>query len=217
MRGACGSSAGGLVSKAERRGARASIALARRMGEVTGKTVERWLQLPFTLHTAYADARGDGKYKRIYGYITMSGGRDLGTELVRDGLARSFGVRRARPDGESAEDYKDRLDDLELVAAKAGRGVWKYTNWGRIEAERELRRKEEREWQMAVDLEKTVAVGKVNPNGAARDALMRLPGIGEVMANRIIENRPFAGENDLLQVPGIGRATLEKLKPYLEW
>ena len=196
---------------------RASIALARRHGEVAGKTVARWLQQPFTVYTAYADARGDGKYARVYGYISLSGGRDLGAELVREGLARSFGVRRARSDSESATEYKDRLDVLELLAAKGGRGIWKHTDWSALEDERALHRKEEREWAMAMEAEKREAVGVVNPNTAARDVLMRLPGIGEVMANRIIESRPITGEEDLLQVPGIGRATLEKLRPYLSW
>ena len=197
---------------------RSSIALARSQGEAAGKAVARWLQQqPFTVHTAFADARGDGKHKRVYGYITLSSGRDLGAELVRAGLARSFGVRRARPDGESADDYRERLDDLQLLAAKAGRGVWRYTQWEKLADERALRRKEEREWELAIETQRNAVVGKINPNTAARDVLMRLPGIGEVMANRIIESRPITDEQALLQVPGIGRATLAKLRPFLEW
>ena len=44
---------------------------------------------------------------------------------------------------------------------------------------------------------------------------MRLLGIGEAMANRIIESRPYAKAEGLLIIAGIGQATLEKLKPYL--
>jgi competence protein ComEA len=44
---------------------------------------------------------------------------------------------------------------------------------------------------------------------------MALPGIGEVMALRIIEGRPYSSAKDLLRVPGIGQKTLEKLWPYL--
>jgi competence protein ComEA len=45
---------------------------------------------------------------------------------------------------------------------------------------------------------------------------MRLPGIGEVLANGIIEGRPYQRIEDLLQVPRIGPDTLEKIKPHLE-
>ena len=43
---------------------------------------------------------------------------------------------------------------------------------------------------------------------------MRLPGIGETLANRIIEKRPYARLTDLLEVEGIGPATYRRLKPF---
>ncbi|MBM4021003.1 MAG: helix-hairpin-helix domain-containing protein [Planctomycetes bacterium] len=45
--------------------------------------------------------------------------------------------------------------------------------------------------------------------------LMRLPGIGEALAERIIEKRPYARITDLLEVDGIGPATYHRLKPML--
>ena len=44
---------------------------------------------------------------------------------------------------------------------------------------------------------------------------MRLPGIGERMADLIIEGRPYKTIEDLLEVDGIGPKTLEKLRPHL--
>ena len=44
---------------------------------------------------------------------------------------------------------------------------------------------------------------------------LRLPGIGETLANRIIEKRPYARLTDLLEVEGIGPATYRRLKPLL--
>jgi competence ComEA-like helix-hairpin-helix protein len=55
--------------------------------------------------------------------------------------------------------------------------------------------------------------GRVSLNRASAADLQRLPGIGPVMAGRIIAARPFLTEDDLLRVEGIGEATFESLKP----
>ncbi len=52
-------------------------------------------------------------------------------------------------------------------------------------------------------------------NTATAAELEALPGIGEVMAGKIIAGRPYGRVEDLLLVKGIGEATLEKLRPYL--
>ena len=39
--------------------------------------------------------------------------------------------------------------------------------------------------------------------------------IGEALADRIIEKRPYARLTDLLEVDGIGPATYRRLKPLL--
>jgi competence protein ComEA len=59
----------------------------------------------------------------------------------------------------------------------------------------------------------------IDPNLATQADLEALPGIGPVMAKRIIDYRnahgPFKKIDDLLQVSGIGPKKLVKLKPYL--
>lgn len=58
----------------------------------------------------------------------------------------------------------------------------------------------------------------IDINKAPKQELMRLPGIGEVMAERIItarKERPFETPEDLLRVPGIGKKKLEQLRPYI--
>jgi competence protein ComEA len=58
--------------------------------------------------------------------------------------------------------------------------------------------------------------GPVDINRATAAQLDELPGIGPVLAERIVSWRedagPFASVDDLTAVPGIGPATLEELR-----
>jgi competence protein ComEA len=60
---------------------------------------------------------------------------------------------------------------------------------------------------------------KIDINRAEPWLLEALPGIGEVLAQRIVdyrsENSPFKRIEDLLKVSGIGPATFEKIKDYI--
>ena len=116
--------------------------MAKDLGQAAAAETTAALARPFTVHTAFADARGDGRHKRIYGFITTSSGDDLAERLVRFGLARAFGVYRTTADGKSADEYRAFLQDVELQAAKQGTGAWATTNWERLPQEREAERQE---------------------------------------------------------------------------
>lgn len=61
--------------------------------------------------------------------------------------------------------------------------------------------------------------GSVSLNKATQAELMQLPGVGEVMSQRIIEYRTQRGSfrslNELTNVHGIGRKKFEQMKIYL--
>jgi len=199
-------------------GSAESIAKAKEIGAEAALFVRKLLKSQFTVTTAFADARGDGKYKRYYGFVETADGIDLGDALVEAGLARAFGVYRARSKTQSAESYRERLKDLEMRAAKLEKGGWKYTNWDSLPEERKEERDEEDSLAAATDGAVELEKKSINPNTAPRDLLMKLPGIGEVSANRIIEGRgkrKYAAAEDLEAISGIGTKTIERIRDYL--
>lgn len=70
----------------------------------------------------------------------------------------------------------------------------------------------------AVGAEKEPA-SRVNINTAGAEELAKLPGVGEVIAQRIIRHReisgPFRSVNELLVIRGISRKKLEALRPLV--
>jgi endonuclease YncB( thermonuclease family) len=191
-----------------------SIELAKAKGAEAARLVRELLAAPFTVHTSFADGGGDGRYKRIYAFITTADGLDLAEVLVEQGLARAFGVYRSTPDGQSRDDYRDALKDAELVAARKGRGIWAYTDWDAVADERSAQRREEAEHRLATGTAPPARA--MDLNSAARDELMRIPGIGEHYANAIIEHRPYRSVDELLRVNGIGRKRLEAIREWVK-
>lgn len=61
---------------------------------------------------------------------------------------------------------------------------------------------------VAADCEK----GQININSASASKLEKLDGIGEVLAERIIDARPFEDIDELIDIERIGKVTLEKIK-----
>lgn len=53
---------------------------------------------------------------------------------------------------------------------------------------------------------------KTNVNIASSAELQLLPGVGPVIAQRIIDNRPYGEVDDLLMVRGIGKTSIEILR-----
>jgi DNA uptake protein ComE-like DNA-binding protein len=191
------------------------IQVAKKEGEAAKAATAKLLGKPFTVHTTFADGRGDGRFSRVYAFVETADGRNLSELLVSQGLARAFGVVRQLPNGTSGDEWMEQLKDLELTAARAGRGAWKHTDWEKLPAARKEARNEIAELEAVRGNAKAGENQPVDINQAARDELMTLPSIGEKTANEIISARPFANVADLNRVPGIGPATLKKIAPFV--
>lgn len=73
--------------------------------------------------------------------------------------------------------------------------------------------------QRSAEPTKETKPSAVNINTATKQELIALPGIGEVMAERIILYRqdvgPFTSINELTKIKGISQKRLEQLKPLI--
>jgi competence protein ComEA len=194
-----------------------SISEAKNFGKLAKDFVTTALAKPFTIHTAFSDARGDSKHKRVYAFVVTHEGKDLAEELTAAGLARAFGITRLTFDQRSADEYREHLRDLELRAAIAKTGIWAKTNVNTLSDERLAQRREDEELKIAIGNGKVEEGGaKININQAILDDLLKLPSVGEATAKNIIAARPFQKTSDLSKVKGIGPATLKKLLPLVE-
>jgi len=61
-----------------------------------------------------------------------------------------------------------------------------------------------------------IELGKIDINSATEKELKMIPGIGPVMAVRIIAARPFRSADDLKKVNGIGDKNYAKIRPYFQ-
>ncbi len=69
------------------------------------------------------------------------------------------------------------------------------------------------------DEEKFVGLFVLDPNTSPADSLELLPGVGRILADRIVEYRQthrFAREIDITEVKGIGAKLFERIRPYLK-
>jgi endonuclease YncB( thermonuclease family) len=108
------------------------------VGRAAASFVRERLSQPFSVITRWHGAQGRGVTPRFYAFVE-AGGRDLAEELVERGLARVFGVRVTRPNGERASDYRARLLQLEDQARALKAGVWAWSKPLRHPLENPLR------------------------------------------------------------------------------
>ena len=182
-----------LIEQAEYFGV--SVPQVIEIGRDAKKFVDAKLSEPFTIVTRMAEGLGRSKIQRVYGLVRTKDG-DLGEQLITKGLARIHGVHPAMPDGSSGEDEIQKLAQLERDAKQRKLGGWAISS-SRPPSD-------------------NIGPGKVDINTGTEKELRMIPGIGPVMATRIIAARPFHSADDLRRVNGIGDKKYAQIRPYFQ-
>jgi competence protein ComEA len=176
-------------------------------GAAAREKVRELLGEPFTVHTAFASAPGRSKLPRIYALVQTASGKDLGELLVEAGLARTHGVGRALPDGTPASAVDQRLVDLEATAMLARRGLWADADAETLANLRAAEREEVNALRAAFGGDQSEPV---NLNTATLDELQTLPGVGAILAQRLMEARPFKSLQEVESVRGFSANMIER-------
>jgi competence protein ComEA len=61
-----------------------------------------------------------------------------------------------------------------------------------------------------------IPLGNIDINTATEKELTTVPGIGHVMAARIIAARPYRNADDVKRVSGIGEKKYGQIRPYFQ-
>lgn len=97
-------------------------------GKEAAHFTENFLKDGFTVYSRLSDALGRSDMDRDYAMVMNAAGQDLGTELVRNGLARVYGNGSDLSELDAYKRDEDawwrRLRQAELEAKKEKRGAW---------------------------------------------------------------------------------------------
>ncbi|MEM7600314.1 MAG: helix-hairpin-helix domain-containing protein [Verrucomicrobiota bacterium] len=175
------------------------------LGTMTSSFVETVLrEKEFSVHTMWED--GWGKAKRSLGVIVVDG-KTLSEILVENGLARIHGFRpnSAWQGGVTSDVQLNRLEIAEKEAKRTQAGAWG----------------DRKPTVKGVPIPGTAprpsqpispSSGLTNLNEATQSELTKLPHIGDVLAKRIREGRPWYEVEDLRLINGIGDQKMTALK-----
>lgn len=213
-----------LVEQAEYFGV--SVPQVIQIGRDAKKFVDAKLFDPFTIVTRLAEGLGRSKIQRVYGVVRTKDG-DLGEQLVANGLARVHGVHSAMPDGSSGAEELQKLEQLEQDAKQKKLGGWAISSARPPSANASHSIGVTRAADSAIASsspsegkkshgKQNIERGKIDINTATEKELRMIPGVGPVMAARIIAARPFRSPDDLKKVNGIGDKNFAKIRPYFQ-
>ena len=177
-------------------------------GHAASRRTSQVLSSPFRVVTRWDNALGRSNLPRHYAYILPASGGDLAASLLSEGLARAKGNVPRPPEGFVRVGSSSEYQQFQSGAKSGKRGIW-----GQSRPSSATLRSPDHAPQTAYGKNSTSGSksSKVNINTAPLDQLESLPGIGPVLAERIIANRPYYKESDLIRVPGIGPEKLRQI------
>jgi DNA uptake protein ComE-like DNA-binding protein len=216
------------------------------VGQAAKEFIQEKLSQPFTVFTRMSDAMGQSRLERFYAFVETKEG-DLGEQLVRNGLARSYGFKAAPPGLTSSRIEVEKLQQFEDEAKRDKIGGWG-VNTGRLNAHAQTPSafssfvadgktqsrsatavshgvfpvaKPASSTRSSVEMnasraKEKIPLGNIDINSATEKELTTVPGIGQVMAARIIAARPFRSADDLKRVSGIGGKKYAQMRPYFQ-
>jgi DNA uptake protein ComE-like DNA-binding protein len=203
------------------------------IGEAAKAFAREKLAEPFAVTTRMANAMGRGSAKRFYAFVQTKDG-DLGEQLVANGLARIHGTSAPPPGASSSAAEREKLAQFEEKAKRRKIGGWGMSGRPSSVASATSRPTDAAhsisvtptsgsstgavspvETKTSHAKEKT-PLGKIDINTATEKELTTVPGIGHVMAARIIAARPFRSADDLRRVSGIGDQKYAQIRPYFQ-
>jgi len=201
-----------------------SVPQAIEVGEAAKEFTQEKLAEPFTVFTRMSNAMGRSKLERFYAFVQTKDG-DLGGQLVASGLARIYGRRVTPPGALSYSAALQKLQQLEDQAKRQKLGGWA-ANIGGSSAPTATAAPIPSPSLSVPDTASPAASApspsknerlfpaKFDINTATEKELRLIPGIGPVMARRIIDARPFRSADDLKKVNGIGDKKYAEIRPY---
>ena len=218
------------------------------VGQAAKDFTQEKLSQPFTVITHMSDAMGQSRLERFYAFVETKEG-DLGEQLVRNGLARSYGFKTAPPGLTNSRIETQKLQQFEDEAKREKIGAWG-VNVGRLNVHAQapssfsafVPKKTIRSGlapaispavfspvatpaalitRSPVEMngshaKQKIPLGKIDINTATEKELTTVPGIGHVMAARIIAARPSRSADDLKRVSGIGDKKYAQIRPYFQ-
>ncbi|MGJ8654485.1 MAG: helix-hairpin-helix domain-containing protein [Opitutaceae bacterium] len=186
-------------------------------GELAAQFSKRFLQGTFTAYTKWEDARGSSGTKRYYALIKKDD-RYLSTELVKNGLARIYGMptKQAWPTGYAPRTYLSLLKNTERQTQQSRTGIWAIASDSKqmaglqmLQGKSELSATDDSSLTTLPTANRgSSKTGMIDVNTATTDELKTLPGIGPALASRIIQARPIESIDALVNVSGISDKTL---------
>jgi len=196
------------------------------VGEIAREFTRDKLAEPFTVFTRMSNAMGRSKLERFYAFVQTKDG-DLGEQLVAKGLARIYGRSVTPPGASSYSAAAQKLQELEDQAKRQKLGGWAANIGGSSAPTASPATIPSRSISVSdtarpaalpqsTSKNKRLFPAKFDINTATEKELRLIPGIGPVMARRIIDARPFRSADDLKKVNGIGDKKYAEIRPYFQ-